>query len=51
MIFIVVCKSGTCSMEIDPLSAFIWIYFQISVNNLSCLSNSIHGTMLIHSTG
>ncbi|CAF3660938.1 unnamed protein product [Rotaria sordida] len=44
-----VCKNKTCSMEIDQLSAFIWIYFQITVNNLSCLINPIHGKMLIRS--
>ncbi|CAF0819581.1 unnamed protein product [Rotaria sordida] len=45
-----VCKNGSCSIELDQLAAFIWIYFQISVKNLSCLNNPIHGSMLIHST-
>ncbi|CAF2401618.1 unnamed protein product [Rotaria sp. Silwood2] len=47
----IVCKNGSCSsIEIDQLAAFVWIYFQISVNNLSCLNNPIHGSMLVHSS-
>lgn len=38
-------------MEIDQLSAFMWIYFQISVNNASCLNDSVQGSMLIYSSG
>jgi hypothetical protein len=51
MMFVLVCKNGSCSIEIDQLSAFIWIYFQISVNNLTCLNNPIYGSMIIYSTG
>ncbi len=51
VLFVLVCKSNSCSMEIDQLSSFIWIYFQISVNDFSCLNNPIHGSMIIHSTG
>ncbi|CAF4701241.1 unnamed protein product [Rotaria sp. Silwood1] len=45
-----VCKNKTCSIEIDQLSAFIWIYFQITVHNLSCLTNPIHSEIIIRST-
>ena len=50
-ILFLVCNNGTCSIEIDQISAFIWIYFQISVKNISCLNNPIHGVMSIYSTG
>jgi hypothetical protein len=49
--FVLVCQNGSCSIEIDQLAAFIWIYFQISVKDLSCLNNSIHGSILVYSTG
>ncbi|CAF4168943.1 unnamed protein product, partial [Adineta steineri] len=45
-----VCKNGTCSIEIDQIAAHIWIYFQISITNLSCINNPIHGIMIIHAT-
>jgi len=51
MMFVLVYKNGSCLIEIDQVSAFIWIYFQISVNNLTCLNNPIYGSMIIYSTG
>ncbi|CAF4710380.1 unnamed protein product, partial [Rotaria socialis] len=44
-----VCKNGSCVIETNQLSAFVWIYFQISVNNTSCLNNSIRGSLLVQS--
>jgi len=35
----------------NQLSGFLWIYFQITVDNLSCLRNPLHGVILIRSTG
>jgi hypothetical protein len=49
--FVLVCSNGSCTIDIDQLAAFIWIYFQISVNGLSCLINPIHGFMVVRSTG
>jgi hypothetical protein len=45
-----VCQHKTCSIEIDQLSAYVWIYFQITINNPSCLINPLYGAMLIRST-
>ncbi|CAF4031485.1 unnamed protein product [Adineta steineri] len=45
-----VCKNKTCLIEIDQLSASISIYFQITVTNVSCLINPLHGEILIRST-
>jgi hypothetical protein len=49
--FVLVCKNGSCSIEVNQVAAFIWIYFQITVDNLSCLNNPIHGLVLARSTG
>lgn len=46
-----VCTNQTCSMEIEQLSALIWIYFEVQVKDPSCLSPSLHGTLLLRSTG
>ncbi|CAF4997712.1 unnamed protein product, partial [Rotaria socialis] len=41
------CKSKTCLIELDQLSGFLWVYFEITVSNLSCLVNPIYGHLLI----
>ncbi|CAF1157947.1 unnamed protein product [Adineta steineri] len=45
-----VCTNKTCLIEIDQLSASISIYFQLTVTNVSCLINPLHGEILIRST-
>ena len=49
--FLVVCKNGSCLLQIDRLSPFIWIYFRASVRNLSCLNNPVRGSIMLQSIG
>lgn len=51
IMFILVCQQSSCLLNLDQYSAFIWIYFQILSDNQTCSSSSIHGTMIIQSTG
>ena len=46
-----VCQNKSCTIELDQFSAYLWIYFQITVNNPSCLINPLRGAMLLRSTG
>ncbi|CAF1572483.1 unnamed protein product [Adineta ricciae] len=41
------CQNSSCVMELDQLAAFLWIYFQITVNDSTCQNTSIAGDMLI----
>ncbi|UJR15924.1 hypothetical protein I4U23_002844 [Adineta vaga] len=44
-----ICKNGLCSIEIDQLATFLWIYFRITVDNSTCLNTPLFGDMLIRS--
>lgn len=49
--FVLVCKNGSCLLPIDRLSPFMWIYFRISVDSLSCLNNPTRGSIILQSVG
>lgn len=45
-----ICGNKSCTINIGQYSASLWIYFQITVADISCLTNPLHGVMLLRST-
>ena len=46
-----VCRNRTCSLAMEQLSALLWVYFQVTVNQTSCLDSPAYGNMLLRATG